>query len=122
MRSLVYTIAVIAAAGIMYGIVQMPSGQSTTATPASSSSATGEPLETVAINVPDMMCQFSCFPHVKETLEDLDAVTEVELAKQADPETLDNRQVIMTYKRGFDPNSVLNLLTAEGFTNSEVVQ
>ena len=129
MRSLVYTIAVIAAAGIMYGIIQMPSEPSTTGTATSATaisvdttSTTGEPLETVAINVPEMMCQFSCFPHVKETLEELDAVAEVKLAEQADPNTLDNRQVIMTYKRGFDPDSVLNLLSAEGFTDSEVVQ
>ncbi len=120
MRSWVYGVAVIAAVGIAIGIANVPNRQLDSATSVNTA-ALSEP-GTMVLSVPDMMCEFSCFPKIKETLEATESVSEVELAQQKEEGTVDNRQVIVKYNAGFDVNEAIGLLKAEGFDNSEVVQ
>ncbi len=120
MRSWVYGIAVIAAIGIAMGIANVPTTQSDSQASVSTT-ALSEP-GTMVLSVPDMMCEYSCFPKIKETLEATQTVSKVELAQQKEEGTVDNRQVIVKYKAGFDVNEAIALLKAEGFDRSEVVQ
>ena len=92
MRGLAYTIAAIAAVGIMIVIATKPSDQTSepSAGTASVETLTAESTdvvaktssaesETVTIAVPEMHCEFACFPRVKETLESAEGVELVEL-------------------------------------------
>jgi cell fate (sporulation/competence/biofilm development) regulator YmcA (YheA/YmcA/DUF963 family) len=69
-----------------------------------------------------MHCSFSCFPRVKEALEKNEAVEQVALGPQKVEGTIDNRQVVVQYKAGFEVDSALKMLATEGFTDSQVVQ
>jgi len=132
MRGPAYAVAVIAAAGIMIAIANMPADQSseTTSSPVPSETqeivATSSTVETEAgtltLAVPEMHCEFMCFPRVKETLESADGVELVKLGPQKEEGAIDNRQVIVKYKPGFDITDAIARLTKEGFTDSDLVQ
>lgn len=125
MRGFAYVIAVLAAIGIMIGIVSYPnqsepssSRPETTPAPAALMTESGR----LTIAVPTMQCEMACFPRVKTTLEGNDHVQSVELATQEEEGVLDNRQVIVNYDNGFNLNEALSSLVEEGFPNSAVVK
>lgn len=132
MRGLVYGIAAIAAVGIMIAIAStgdpnddgspINDGSPGTATAVSVDPVTMAEAGTMTLAVPEMHCSFSCFPRVKKTLENNDAVETVALGPQKVEGTLDNRQVVVQYKAGFELGEALKMLEAEGFTDSQVVQ
>jgi mercuric ion binding protein len=78
--------------------------------------------ESLTLAVPKMHCEFACFPKVKETLESVETVELVELGPQKEEGAIDNRQVIVKFKPGFDVNDAVARLTKAGFGDSEVVQ
>ena len=128
MRGIAYVIAAVAAAGIMFMIATVPDPQSqpaglesSTATVAANSDVMTE-AGTLTLSVPEMHCQFACFPKVKETLEESDGVEEVSLAAQKEEGVLDNRQVIVKYQPGFDLHAALASLESAGYKDSDVVQ
>ncbi|MFK8111878.1 MAG: heavy-metal-associated domain-containing protein [Rubripirellula sp.] len=112
MRGFAYVIAVVAAIGIMIGIANVPTDDS---------SEVMAEAGTLVVAVPKMSCEFSCFPHVKETLEAAEAVQLVELASQKEEGTIDNRQVIVKFDAGFDVAAALAALSKEGFGDSQIV-
>lgn len=142
MRGSAYVVALIAAVGIMIAIARMPEKQSegaeqsseTTSVPVATetaevlatSSTTEEEGEveagTVTLAVPEMHCEFMCFPRVKETLESAEGVELVELGPQKEEGAIDNRQVVVKYKPGFDVADAIARLVKEGFTDSDLVQ
>ena len=127
MRFFAYGVAVLAAIGIMVGINLMPEGdKNESPTPTSVKSPADVSVSTeshqLAINVPEMMCEFACFPKVKKTLEANEAVTLVKLAPQKEEGTLDNKQVIVSYESGFDPDAAVKLLEKVGFADSSVAE
>lgn len=134
MRGIAYAVAAIAAVGIMIGIISIPSqpdaGEQDAGQPDPRASAslihtviptTVEP-GSLTLTVPEMHCEFACFPRVQETLASVDSVKTVELAPQKKKGTIDNRQVIVQYDAGFNVADALKRLSKEGFTESEVVQ
>lgn len=140
MRGIVYAIAAIAAVGIMIAIATMPGDQTdeTVNAPATSETVEHAAVETpeataettlaksdggkVTLAVPEMHCEVMCYPKVKKALEDTDGVETVELGPQKEAGMIDNRQVIVTYKPGFDVDAAIERLTKEGYEDSEVVQ
>ena len=76
---------------------------------------------TLTLAVPEMHCAVSCYPRVKELLENTEAVETVELATQKEEGMIDNRQVIVHYKPGFNVGQALTALEKEGFAKSDVV-
>ena len=125
MRGFAYVIAVLAAIGIMIGIVSYPNqNEPTNRRPATipASAALMTESGTLTIAVPTMQCEMACFPRVKTTLEGNDGVQSVELATQKEEGVLDNRQVVVNYDNGFNLNAALSSLVAEGFTNPAVVE
>ena len=122
MRGPAYVAAVIAAVGIMLVIAREPADQTDQDLPIAAETTSAASLETLTLSVPEMHCQYACFPKVKNTLEQVDAVAEVQLAKQKDDSVLDNRQVIVKYKEGFDVDEAIGLLAAAGYTDSALVQ
>jgi copper chaperone CopZ len=125
MRGFAYVIAVLAAIGIMIGIVSYPNqNEPTNRRPATipASAALMTESGTLIIAVPTMQCEMACFPRVKTTLEGNDGVQSVELATQKEEGVLDNRQVVVNYDNGFNLNAALSSLVAEGFTNPAVVE
>ena len=141
MRGLAYAIAAVAAVGIMFVIATSNNEQSSdpTAAPATAETQTAdtqavaESAEVLAsttdaegglvtLAVPEMHCEFACFPKVKETLESDETVELVELGPQKEEGAIDNRQVIVTYKAGFDVKNAIALLSKEGFDDSDVVK
>lgn len=135
MRGIVYAVAALAAVGIMIAIATLPGDPAgdemvapdrvaaTTAEAAADSpeiavaSAEGE---TLTLDVPKMHCEFACFPKVKQTLETTEGVAAVELAAQKEAGAIDNRQVIVTYRDGFDVDGALAKLEQAGFPGSGV--
>lgn len=115
MRSLVYGIAVLASLGIMISIAMMPVSD-----PVNPNAMTQS--GTLTMSVPEMSCEFACFPKVKKTLEANTTVASVELAAQKEEGTIDNRQVIVNYDAGFDTVQAALQLKQAGFANSVVVQ
>ena len=122
MRGPAYVAAVIAAVGIMLVIAREPADQTDQDLPIAAEPTFAASLETLTLSVPEMHCQYACFPKVKNTLEQVDAVAEVQLAKQKDDSVLDNRQVIVKYKEGFDVDEAIGLLAEAGYTDSALVQ
>ncbi len=137
MRGAAYVVAAIAAVGIMIAIATKPDDQATQTTSdevvydgfvaddsevlaTSTTETVGTQKLTLA--VPEMHCEFACFPKIKETLESTDLVELVELGPQKEEGAIDNRQVIVTYKPGFDVDAAIELLDKEGFDDSELVQ
>jgi copper chaperone CopZ len=125
MRGLAYAIAAIAAVGIVIGIATQPhappAGDAPAATAVASPSVMTEAGQ-VVLSVPEMHCQFACFPRVKQTIESAQGVQSVELAAQKEEGVIDNRQVIVKYDAGFDVHGALDLLAKEGFADADVVQ
>lgn len=125
MRGFAYVIAVLAAIGIMIGIVSYPNQNEPTSSRTATmpvSAALMTESGTLTIAVPTMQCEMACFPRVKTTLEGKDGVQSVELATQKEEGVLDNRQVIVNYDNGFNLNAALSSLVEEGFPNSAVVK
>ena len=122
MRGPAYVAAVIAAVGIMLVIAREPADQTDQDLPIAAETTSAASLETLTLSVPEMHCQYACFPKVKNTLEQVDAVAEVQLAKQKDDSVLDNRQVIVKYKEGFDVDKAIGLLAEAGYADSALVQ
>lgn len=122
MRGPAYVAAVIAAVGIMLVIAREPADQTDQDLPIAAETTSAASVETLTLSVPEMHCQYACFPKVKNTLEQVDAVAEVQLAKQKDDSVLDNRQVIVKYKEGFDVDEAIGLLAEAGYTDSVLVQ
>lgn len=146
MRSAAYAVAILVAAGIMYFIatsptepVAAPNDQSVAVASAESASAESASAESdssivpdadvkmdsltlasLTLNVPEMHCPFACYPSVKKNLEKRDDVTAVELAPQKEEGVIDNPQVIVTYKPGFDADQAIAMLEAAGFSGSSV--
>lgn len=125
MRGFAYFIAVLAAIGIMIGIVSYPNqtesrNRSSASTPVPATVMTESGTLTIA--VPTMQCEIACFPRVKTTLEGNEGVQSVELAAQQEKGVLDNRQVVVNYENGFNLNAALSSLVEEGFPNSAVVE
>ena len=122
MRGPAYVAAVIAAVGIMLVIAREPADQTDQDLPIAAEPTSAASLETLTLSVPEMHCQYACFPKVKNTLEQVDAVAEVQLAKQKDDSVLDNRQVIVKDKEGFDVDEAIGLLAEAGYSDSALVQ
>lgn len=126
MRSVIYAVAAIAAVGILVAIATMPTSEPATDQEAATSvAATPKVMEdagTLTMAVPNMHCEFSCFPKVRETLEGLDGVKEVVLDEQKEEGVVDNRQVVVTYEPGFDVTDALGKLAGNGFADSDIVQ
>ena len=122
MRGATYVVAAIAGVGIMLVIVNGPSEEASTDAPATTASAPVETLATLTLSVPEMHCEFACFPKVKEALEQVATVEGVELAAQKEEGVLDNKQVIVKYKEGFDLDEALGLLADAGYGETKLVQ
>lgn len=119
MRGFAYAVAILAAFGIMIGIgmsPQQPANDVVEATSVASEAGT------LTLDVPNMHCEFACFPRVKDAIEGGDAVEEVVLAEQQEEGTIDNRQVIVKYDAGFDIDSAIARLSKEGFTDAGIAQ
>ncbi|MCS7470781.1 heavy-metal-associated domain-containing protein [Stieleria sp. ICT_E10.1] len=129
MRSLAYGAAILAAAGIMYMISTQPTEPAAEAVPSSAtpdavSIAPDVEVKTASLTmtVPEMHCPFACYPSVKKNLEKRADVVAVELAPQKEEGIIDNPQVIVTYKDGFDAEQAIAQLEAAGFAGSTVAQ
>lgn len=90
------------------------------------SASTGSAVRFVAdksLNVPGMMCPYSCYPSVKETLVALPGVEAVQLAEQPEgtPEgTIANKVVELKVTEGFDLNAALAALKNANFDAESV--
>lgn len=121
-----YVIAVVAAVGIAVAVmkiqVQPDASDSVSGGDVALTEVSMQTPGTVKMAVPEMHCQYSCFPRVKEALEASSAIESVELAPQIDPTVLDDHSVIVHYNAGFKPADAIAELTREGFTDSSVVK
>jgi len=79
------------------------------------------PTYDVALSVPKMNCPFACWPKVEKVLQEQPGVESVTLAPQEDENIIDNPQVEIALKPGFDLQAALNALDAADFHNSTVV-
>ena len=127
MKMMAYAVAALAAIGIAIMIVTMPDiPPEVVAKQAASKSAKDGQVMTedgqLTLSVPDMHCAVSCYPNIKKTLEENETVESVELAKQKEEGVIDNRQVIVQYKSGFNLDEAIELLEERGFSDSAIVQ
>lgn len=124
MRAVVYSVAVLVAAGVMYLVAITPEEKAdpTIQTVAAEPHEVMSEAGTVTLSVPSMHCEFACYPRVKESIESVAGVTEVALDEQKEEGVLDNRQVVVSYDAGFDLTSALANLSSEGFKDADVVQ
>lgn len=127
MRSPIYFVAALTAAGIAFLLASTPKVERpvvATPSPAEVTPVASQVLVdsgTLVLRVEDMHCEFACFPKVRETLQGFDKVVSVELDEQAEAGTLDNPQVLITYDPGFDLGAARSALAAKGFAKSTIV-
>jgi periplasmic mercuric ion binding protein len=129
MRSPIYVLAALAAAGIALFLAATPETQ--TASTAAVSPASADASETASavltdagtltLRVDGMHCEYGCYPTVKKTLESFDGVVSVELDEQPQAGALDNPQVVLTYQPGFDLAAAQSALAKNGFAKTSVV-
>jgi copper chaperone CopZ len=74
-----------------------------------------EGAPTVAFSVPDMMCEHSCVPTVRETLAGQPGVTDVKVDLEAKTAT------VAVDKDEFDADKAIAALKDRMFTNTELV-
>ena len=125
MRGLAYVIAAVAAVGIMVVIATSPGTQEEEGVAATSVAAPPDAMAeagTLTLSVPEMHCEFACYPKVKEALEQQNGVQEVNLAEQKEEGVLDNRAVVIKYEPGFSLNAAIASLDQAGYAKSEMVQ
>ncbi len=133
MRVVAYAVAVLAAAGIIYFLSGAnDKGQTTgsAAAPApvvaeaeaAAPAALGPDESLVVFKVPGMHCPHGCYPTVKETLAGQPGVKSVSLAKQSDPDLIDNPSVSVVYTGKLDTSAAIDALDKAGFKDSTVVQ
>jgi hypothetical protein len=129
MRSLAYGAAILAAAGIMFFITttsSKPASELPESSPTNTTASIVPDVEvktaSMTMNVPEMHCPFACYPSVKKNLESREDVMSVELAPQKEEGVIDNPQVIVTYREGFDPIGAIALLESVGFAGSSVIE
>ena len=131
MNKLPYFVAALAAAGLMIAVIAYPTNpepagasqdqtDTVAVTPAASFAVADEAGE-MTMSVPNMHCQYMCFPKVKETLEQMASVEKVELAPQKNPGALDNHAVVIQYAEGFDPGDAVARLAAADYPDSAPV-
>ena len=120
MRSIAYAVAILAAAGIMYYVAMSPDAPAPDA-PVAQEDIADVTTASLTMNVPEMHCPFACYPSIKKNLEERADVVSVELAPQKEEGVIDNPQVIVTYKSGFEPESAIAQLDKAGFSGSTVV-
>ena len=126
MRMMAYAVAVVAAVGIAIMIVTMPDvPEEVVARQAAEKAAVeGRVMTedgTLTLSVPEMHCAVSCYPNVKKALEETKTVASVELAEQKEEGVIDNRQVIVHYKSGFNLDEAIGMLEERGFSDSDLV-
>ncbi len=97
-----------------------PAGSGTTSQ-VNPADATQEKTTLVALRVPTMSCPFSCWPNVKETLENQGGVASVELAKQEADDVINNPVVYVHLTGVFDQKAAVAALDKAGFTGTELV-
>jgi copper chaperone CopZ len=73
-----------------------------------------EGAPTVAFSVPDMMCEDSCVPQVRETLAKQPGVKDVKV------ELATHRATVAVDKNKFDPNAAVAALVDLQFTNTKL--
>ena len=76
----------------------------------------------VSLEVPEMHCQFGCWPTVKETLEVEPGVESVTLAAQKKDYEIDARFVHVAVNGEFDAVRAIVSLADAGFADSSVKQ
>ena len=69
---------------------------------------------TVEFSVPDMVCEFSCVPTVRETLAKQPGVKDVKV------ELATHRATVAVDKKKFDPNAAVAALVDLQFTNTKL--
>lgn len=121
MRFVVYLVAVLAAAGIVYyvGSTDRPPVAASATAEVPQASA-GEPLQTISLMVPGMHCPVACYPSVKKTLESEAGVQEVELVEQKQEGLIDNPVVIIKHDPSFDLDQAVASLEKRGFADAVV--
>jgi periplasmic mercuric ion binding protein len=133
MRFVVYIVAVLAAAGIVYFV----SGSSEKQVAVSESAAeagteeekveqTASPVvegevELISLKVPSMHCP-CCYPSIKKTLEAEAGVAGVELAEQKEEGVIDNPVVLIKAGTNFDLEKAIATLEGTGFDGASVVE
>ena len=140
MRSAIYAVAAIAAAGLAYLFSTAPIRGATSGTQAASTQAAGsqetgnqvavttassqvmQEAGTLTLRVEDMHCPFACYPSVKSTLESQGNVVSVELDKQQEEGAIDNPQVLIKYDSGFDLTAAMDALSKKGFAKHSVIE
>jgi len=124
MRTPIYFMAALAAAGIAYFLASSPIQQAANGDPVVATETASVVMDqpgTLTLRVEGMHCEFGCFPTVRKTLEGIDQVVSVQLDKQAEAGTLDNPQVVVSYESGFDLGKAQSLLAKNGFAKSSLV-
>ena len=150
MRSVIYAVAAIAAAGLAYLFSTSPMGDATSGTRATRSQTTRsqttitqttgsqvagsrvavttassqvmQEAGTLTLRVENMHCPFACYPSVKSTLESQGNVVSVELDKQREEGAIDNPQVLIKYDSGFDLTAAMDALSKKGFAKHSVIE
>lgn len=126
MRFVVYIVAVLAAAGIVYFVgtsAQQPIAASATAkVPTEGMAAEGAELQVIGLKVPGMHCPMACYPSVKKTLEGESGVHEVDLVEQKQEGMIDNPVVIIKHDSSFDMSRAVASLEKRGFADATVTE
>jgi len=125
MRSAIYALAAIAAAGIAYMFSTVPASDVTSDTSAPVTTTSSEVMPeagTLTLRVDDMHCPFACYPAVKSALESQGNVVSVELDTQKEEGAIDNPQVLVKYDSGFDLTAAMAALSKKGFSKHSVIE
>ena len=129
MRYIVYMVAVLAAAGIVYYVGTTESGAVASRETAATQAATQDlaadaadagSLHTVNLKVPGMHCPAACYPSVKKTLEEEAGVQGVDLVEQKEEGLIDNPVVIIQHDAGFDLDKAVASLERVGFSGAAI--
>lgn len=76
--------------------------------------------ESTTLEIPSMSCQISCFPKIKETLEDMEGVEVVELVPQEDEVAINDHRITVKFDSDVSSEATMQALADVGYDDAMI--
>lgn len=76
--------------------------------------------DSTTLEIPSMSCQISCFPKIKETLEEMEGVEVVELVPQEDEVAINDHRITVKFNADVSSDATMKALAGAGYDDAVI--